>query len=89
MASGGRVLIHPGLLERRGAAGVVVLDSTGDGAPVRMVGTAAEIWALLRAGTPIDDVVAAMGTRYHGDLQQVANDVHSFVKHLHDLGLVA
>ena len=60
---------------------VVIIDFT-TGAYFSAVGTAAEAWISLAAGTPPDEVAAEFASRYGANLDEARNDVTRFVEQL-------
>ncbi len=68
--------------------GAILIDSaTGECFELNRVG--AEIWAMLAAGDPTEQVVAALADRYHLTVELMRSDVRRLLEDLAEQGLLA
>jgi hypothetical protein len=82
MASPGERLTQRGGIETRPLAQGALLVDLNTGRCYRLNRVGAEIWELLRRPHVVDDVCAAVATRYDGAREAVERDVRELVAHL-------
>jgi hypothetical protein len=87
MASNGVYMIRPGVLYRELGGEMILLDS-GSGQYFSLNQTGTRVWELLRTGTTVEGICAALARLYNMPEKQAMSDLVPFLEDLAGTGLI-